>query len=520
MKQGQRSAGTLVHRRLLGLMAVVSLAGAAGAGSALAQTSPADDCADLCLTATTCTIAATFDIVPGSTIDCSGRELTLTTFGVLRVTGGSFTLRAAKLTVNGSGGTITAIQGSTGYPGAVTVDVAGDFALAGKIRANGDKGGGRIAVMVGGNMTIPESGTDGIEALGLSTAGGGGRIDVDVTGSLTVNDPILADSGASGQIAGGQIRLRAGGDIVTDVDGHISAYGRSAGGGEIEIIAGGDVVLHEHLKAEGLGSVADGGQVEVTAGDFLNVAADISVMGGVNVGGGSANGGTVDLLSGCGGTQIGASINATGGQLGDDDLDSGRVEIDSRGSTTILTGVTIQTRALQAGGRAGSILVSARDLVDLQGTAKLDARGSTTSPGTGGDVQVKACRLLVASGSTIDVSGSIGGSIALRATQEPPATNGSQPQPLTIGSASILKAAGATNADSGRIELAPLQYKTGVCSNSGTTACLLDADCTIGCQAGDCNFANPDTAGLNTQFDVVPARQQENDFGECQATCE
>lgn len=341
MTTRQRSAMALRHRRLFRMVALcLVFAGRYGA-TAFAQTSPADDCADLCLTATNCTIAATFDIVPGSTIDCSGRELTLTTFGVLRVTGGSFTLRAAKLTVNGSGGTITAIQDATGNPGAVTVDVAGDFALSGKIRANGDKGGGRVAVMVGGNMTIPESGTDGIEALGLSTAGGGGRIDVDVTGSLTVYDPILADSGASGLIAGGQIRLRAGGDILTDLDGHISAFGRSAGGGEIEVVAGGDVVLREHLKAEGLGSVADGGQVEVTAGDYLNVAADISVMGGVNVGGGSANGGTVDLLSGCGGTQIGASINATGGQLGDDDLDSGRVEIDSRGSTTILTGVTI-----------------------------------------------------------------------------------------------------------------------------------------------------------------------------------
>ncbi len=484
----------------------------------------ADDCTDICGSGSgACTIGANWDIVPGSVIDCSGRDVTVTINGVLKVTDGGYSLYAANLQVDGPGGTLTAVQGSNGIPGSIFVKTTGWVSLSGKIRANGDQGGGTISVVTGGDMVINDNGTDGVEALGTSTAGDGGSIDLTVGGHLTVYDPVLADSGASGMTSGGRIRMKAGGHVWVGSSGNISAYGRQGGGGEIVIVSeNDDVLLYRPVEAEGIGSGANGGSVEVSAGNKLEVGHPISVLGGVNVSGSAADGGSVELLAGCGGIDITAAIEAGGvSGTGASEVDSGGgIVIESRGMVEISSGVVLDTRALQSGGSGGSVRIAARDLVDLQGTAKIDTRGSTSSGGQAGSVQITGCRVKVASGATIDATGAIGGTIALRASKAPPTTNGSEPQPMTIGSASVIHAAGSTNADNGRIELSPLHSQPGVCSNNPARECAVDADCTAGCETGTCSYANPDTAGLSSQFDVVPSRQEEADFGECQATCD
>ena len=512
-------------KRCFALGPRLSLKGLAVATLIAASVSPsiaitADDCTDLCGGGTSpCTIGAPWDIAPGSAINCSGRDVTVGTNGHLTVTDGSFTLVAHDLTLSGSGSTLTAIEGPRNAPGAVHVELTGNFLLEGKIRASGNHGGGRISVDVAGNMSMPNSGTDGLEAMATSDYADGGDITVDVGGTFSIYDPVMVDSGASGNNAGGSIHIRAGGDIVTGTNGHIGASGHAGGGGTIEIVSSyGDITLTEYVRAEGLGTGADGGTIEMVAGDKLTISDDLSVMGGVNVNGGAANGGSVDLLSGCGGLDINAPIDATGGQLGGSDLDAGSIEIETRGNLTLASGITIDNRALQAGGRGGPIRIVARDLITLNSASKIDSRGSTTGSGQGGDITLQSCRINVSS-ATIDTSGATGGSVAIYATKDTP-TNGQGAEPLSVGTASVIHAAGATAAANGSIELSPLFYQPGQCSNSSTTECTLDTDCTIGCQTGDCLYANPDTGGVNTQFDVLPSRLGDSSVGACQLTCE
>src|SRR5262245_51515143 len=87
------------------------------ASQSLAST--ADDCVDICGASGACSIGALWDIVPGSTIDCSGRDVTVGAYGTLKVTDGSFTLKARDLTVSSSSGTITAVEGSANMPGEI-----------------------------------------------------------------------------------------------------------------------------------------------------------------------------------------------------------------------------------------------------------------------------------------------------------------------------------------------------------------------------------------------------------------
>ena len=71
----------------------------------------------------------------------------------------------------------------------------------------------------------------------------------------------------------------------------------------------------------------------------------------------------------------------------------------------------------------------------------------------------------------------------------------------------------------GRIAVAPLVAQKGECSNNSTLDCQTDQDCVVGCQTGDCLYANPDLQGVVTQFDVAPVTYSDRSLGECQATC-
>ncbi len=83
----------------------------------------------------------------------------------------------------------------------------------------------------------------------------------------------------------------------------------------------------------------------------------------------------------------------------------------------------------------------------------------------------------------------------------------------------VVKAKGATNSVDGRVSLAPLTIKKGQCTNDGTLSCLLNQDCTVGCQTGTCLYPNPDTEGVSTQFDLAPVRLDNHGLGVCQASC-
>lgn len=488
-------------------------------GAVQAHATDASTCLEICPGTGACTINALKNIEPGAELDCSGRDITLTGNGALKVTDGQFSLLANNLTVDGPGGTIYAVEGTAHEPGEIDIDLTGNLWLAGKIRANGNSGGGSITVDADGNITIPDSGDDGVEAGGTASGASGGTIELSAGGTMTISDPIHAEGADAGQeSAGGTVDLDAKGDITINADGHIAVPGHLAGGGTITITSeDGSIVLNEHADADGNGSVGDGGRISLSAGNGIQIVQGFYVRarGGVNANGGEAQGGAIDIEAGCGGVSINSPFMTTGGLLGSG-YDAGRITVSSLGNISLASGVTLDAHALGSGGSGGAITLRAGDLVSIPGSATLDARGSSTAGGEGGRVTLSGCRVSVASGAILDVTGDKGGTIALGATLPPPATG---TQPLVASSAASYRATGSSAASNGRITLAPLTLRAGECTNDGTRTCLLDTDCTVGCQTGDCLYANPDTDGQNTGFTVTPERIGNQSLGQCFDSC-
>ena len=473
-------------------------------------------CSQICPGTGACTISNTVNVDPDSVLDCGTRSVTITGSGTLKVTGGEMEIYAGNLTVNGPGGSILGIEDGDGEPAAVTVELSGNLVLAGKIRVNGKNGGGTISVDAAGYITIPESGTDGVEADGTSPGADGGDIALRAGGYITISDPIHAAGASSSVTSGGSIEIVAGGSITINLDGHVSAEGLAGEGGLVSLTStAGNITLAEHIDVEGRGATGAGGEIELTAFGKVDIQQQLTARGGVNTSGGEAFGGHIRARAGCAGITVGASLLANGGQLGTRS-ESGTVVLETSGNVTVASGVVLDTRALASVGSGGVIDVSAGQAVVLSSGSLLDSRGGTGAGGTGGSVRVAGCTVQVTGTATIDVTGDSGGAVALNATKAPPAPGTAQP--LRILTGAVLKAKGTVVARDGQLLLAPLTRVKGICSNNAL-ACDLDADCTAGCETGECNGANPDTDGLSTQFDLVPIRTGDGMLATCDATC-
>jgi len=457
------------------------------------------------------------NVDPGAKIDCSGRDITIGNSGSLKVTGGDLILLADDLTLNGPGGLIYAVEGTAEEAGTVEIHLTGSLLLAGKVRANGAHGGGSIYIDAAGNISIPENGTDGIEADGTEPDASGGDIVVRAGGSMAIHDPIHAEGNTSGESGGGSVELRAGGDIDVSEDGHLSAPGKTEGGGVIILKSeDGNVTFAEHIDVDGKGPTGDGGTIEIAAGGSIAINGQLYARGGINAGGGTAAGGEVVLEAGCGGVTINASILTVGGQLGTGE-DGGSIEVESAGDILVASGVLLDTHALASGGDGGPVRLAAADLVSLVSGSTIDSRGNSTSPGRGGDVSIRGCRIDIQSAVTLDTTGAEGGTVKASATAVPPAVG---TQPLFVSQSASLRAKGASTAVDGRISISPLTAKKGKCSNNEAIACVIDQDCTDGCLTGDCLHANPDTQGVTSQFDLAPGTLADLSLGECEATCD
>lgn len=476
----------------------------------------ATTCTDVCPGTGSCTIGSARVVDADSVLDCSGRDITIGNAGSLKVIGGDLALLADDLLLNGSGSLIHAVEGPDDRVGTIDIQLTGSLGLRGKIRANGDHGGGSIQITTAGNIVVYENGTDGIEADGISPNADGGDVTLDAGGMIQVFDPVHAEGNTSGESGGGTIDIHAVGNITVAYDGHLSASGKTAGGGRVVLESEtGDVTISEHIDVDGKGPTGDGGLIEITAHDTIAVGEQLYARGGINAGGGTASGGNVLLESGCGGISINASIFVTGGQLGTGE-DGGSIEADSAGSITVANGVVLDTHALASGGDGGSVSLTARDLVTLTSGSTIDSRGSATAPGRGGDVALRGCRLNVQSSATVDTTAYRGGTVSASATMAPPTTG---TQPLIISGSAVLKAAGGSSSEAGRIAVAPLTTQKGQCDNNSALPCVVDLDCVVGCQTGQCLYANPDLAGVVTQFDVTPVTYADRSLGECQASC-
>lgn len=56
----------------------------------------------------------------------------------------------------------------------------------------------------------------------------------------------------------------------------------------------------------------------------------------------------------------------------------------------------------------------------------------------------------------------------------------------------------------------------GTCSNDATRHCITAADCTVGCNTGQCLNVNPDTGGTTAQFSPAPTFIEDPSLIACQ----
>jgi hypothetical protein len=457
----------------------------------------------------------------GATIDCTGRAVTVTGQGKIRVEDGTFTLRAASLVVaTGPIGMIEAGAVKGGRDRGMRLEIAGSVTIDGMLKAESSEGGGTIVVVAGGNIDVRNYGITGIEASGTGSGADGGRIQLESGGSITIYNPVRANGGGQGECNGGQISLDAAGDItIGGSAAKVSVEGRQSDAGEIELESGNDLTIQtgSSISANGQLADGDGGAIRLTAGNRVVISAPHTARGGVMASGNDSTGGSVSIDSGCGGVQLNASLDLRAGDLGAG-YDAGSLDVSSLGDLTIGRNVDIDTHASGGGGNGGTVaLESAGKLVAKNG-AVIDTRGDTSrksSHGTAGSVSISGCDVDIGPSVQIKASGSKGGAISVES-----ATPLLGVTTLHIASTSLFDASGSRTALNGRVRVAVVHgNSSGTCSNKPARKCARDADCTVAGTPGQCQGLNPDTDDRRTQFVTAANITEDLNLAACESIC-
>lgn len=480
-------------------------------------------CTTVCPGSGPCEITTQIDVDPESLIDCSGRDVRIKDpLGRLAVVDGPFTLRAHDLRVD-----VSHRIEATGFESGFRLELTGQLDLFGQLRADHDDGDGRVEVEAAGDILIhpSPSGGKGIVVSATASEADGGEVNLRSGGSVLVESPIHADGHVTGGSVsgGGRINITAVGDIT--IGTKVSADGRETDAGSIDLRAGGNLVVNPAtsggLLAEGYKSDGTGGEIHVEVDGAVTLGDRVSVRGGKNGGDGTAGGGSVVIESGCGGVAINADIDARGGELGSG-LEGGAIAVRTLGALSVASGVLLQASSIDNGGDGGAVMLVGGGATTIGANAVIDAKGDTggvDEEGRGATVQIEGCTVDLAPGVVVDATGFEGGEVVVAARNLPPA--GSVPQPLIVDTGSLVSVAGSTPTEDGSVELVARGTRLGCCDNQqGCAACTLDLHCTVGCNAGDCLYANPDTGGVTTQFDVAPDTTEDVSLPVCETVCQ
>jgi hypothetical protein len=121
-----------------------------------------------------CHIAAPADIAPGSVLNCEGIDLSIEgPSGRLRVTGGSFALRAKSLRID-SGRNITVEPDDLVQTG-IEVQLEESLILEGKVTSRSGLGGSQVSIVAGGEIDII-AGNPAIDVRGIGEGADGGGL--------------------------------------------------------------------------------------------------------------------------------------------------------------------------------------------------------------------------------------------------------------------------------------------------------------------------------------------------------
>lgn len=475
--------------------------------SALATT-----CTELCGSGGgACTLSGTITVTNGSVIDCSGRDLTLTASADLRVNDGSMTVKSRDLAVL-NGGKIRARNVSGGVL-SVSIVTERDLSLWGRADAFGSGTGGFITMVVGRNFLIGNyTTTAGVRAYGDGANSDGGGISIDVGGTAAIYGPIIATGAAAGETLGGHVALNSAGALSIGANGRVDVSSNLGEAGDISIVSAAGVdVYGAGLSADGTGGDGDGGDISISAGTTLNIGSPLSVRGGNGQLSSLGAGGTVSLRSGCGGVNVNAAINATS---------SGRVDIDADGSVLLGSSSRIQTEALNSDGSGGKVTVRNRSVTGAISTAAASSiRAYGNVNGRGGLISFHGCGISVASTTTLDAHGKLGGTVQLAASSRGTAA-ALQGGNLFVSSGATVNVAGGSGGFPGVAQLVLRSPRSGTCSNiAPPQACVVNSTCVSGGSTGICNGEIPNTDNVISQFSVPPVTINRGTLTECSNVC-
>jgi hypothetical protein len=351
-----------------------------------------------------CTVVNTYVVDNGCTLDFGSRTLNL--FGRFNIGSRTATIRAGSFTIFRDAVIDAVGNGPNQRGGMVTLEILGRFDAfdASRIDLSGNAVGGDLMIRAGGDVTIGGR----IKADFLNSGATGGFIDIVSGGNVVVTSNALITAVGGIEGCGGEIDVTAGGNVDLQSDLDVGALD----GGTVEVAATGRVTM-EGADASGSGDAGSGGCIDVTAGLGLEIRGRVRADG---VSGTFMTGGCGGLI--CFDAKLGdlvltssAIVSANGGSP-----DGGGGMISTR-----VTGNTRISGLFEARGPSGETcggelcLDTSLDLtLDPRAGPTLDASGG----GLGGGIELLVGRNLTINGA-LDASGreraAFGGDVIVRA---------------------------------------------------------------------------------------------------------
>jgi len=472
-----------------------------------ASAAEATTCIELCGSGTgSCNLTGTINVTPGSVLDCTGRDVTVS--GDVRVDDGAMTLKARDVTVS-SGSQFRARQISSGNS-SLTLDVSRDLTVTGRIDVSADERAGLALINVGRNLVVTDLSTGGIRARGEGSGSDGGDLAIQVGGNATIHGLVYADGNGSGESFGGQITLDVVGTVSVSSTGRLDAGAHLGQAGAVAVSSGSTLTVTGLVTAAATGQDGYGGEISL-AGETVTINSNMTVVGGTGLASSLGLGGDVEVTAGCGGIAVNATIDAT---------NSGSIQFESDGPITVGASGWLRSEATNTGGSGGEVKINGRSLtgtVTAATSSRIYANGN--GAGSGGRVEIGGCGVQISSGSTIDARGTKGGSVQLVATNR--GSGGSaQGGSLFVSAGALVKAAGASGSSKpGLTRLMLRGPQSGKCSNDENRSCTFDSGCVVGCSSGTCNGENPNTENVISQFDTAPITLSNAGLLECTTVC-
>jgi len=348
-----------------------------------------------------CTIAKTFQVGDGCTLDFGARTVTLT--GTLNIGSGVVTVNAGSLVIAATGlidgrGTQSTPPGSLG--GSITINASSNVTIQrsgsifGKINVSGNDCGGFITIDAGGTVSINGS----LNAGFLTDTADGGTIQIQAGQDLTssAGSLISATGGSNSAGGGGEVDLCANNNVTlgdsVDVSGNY--------GGTVNITAMDYMATTQQVTADGTGDGGYGGMVNVSGGTSLQVNDVIGAQGNQSSAmSGAGTGGSLCVQAGFGDLTIAMPNGTLRAEGAAPDGAGGQIEGFAQGNLVVQSGTGVSVRSNGACGCGGVLNVQTNLAVNATGI--LDASGGLG----GGQLNVCAGTDLTISGPGIDVSG-------------------------------------------------------------------------------------------------------------------